>query len=43
MPSGIVAWDVGGEIPEYIKEMTVRSIDELDVSQLDYDIFCSRI
>ena len=34
-PSGIVAWDVGGEIPEYIKEMTVRSIDELDVSQLD--------
>ncbi|MDH3764880.1 MAG: aspartate-semialdehyde dehydrogenase [Nitrosopumilus sp.] len=33
--SGIVAWDVGGEIPEYIKEMTVRSIDELDVSQLD--------
>ena len=34
-PSGIIAWDVGGEIPEYIKEMTVRSIDELDVSQLD--------
>ena len=34
-PSGIVAWDVGGEIPEYIKEMTVKSIDELDVSQLD--------
>lgn len=34
-PSGIIAWDVGGEIPEYIKEMTVKSIDELDVSQLD--------
>jgi len=33
--SGIVAWDVGGEIPEYIKGMTVKSIDELDVSQLD--------
>jgi aspartate-semialdehyde dehydrogenase len=33
--NGIVAWDVGGEIPEYIKEMTVKSIDELDVSQLD--------
>jgi len=33
--SGIVAWDVGGEIPEYIKDMTVKSIDELDVSQLD--------
>jgi len=33
--SGIIAWDVGGEIPEYIKEMTVKSIDELDSSQLD--------
>lgn len=33
--SGIVAWDVGGEIPEYIKSMTVKRIDELDVSQLD--------
>jgi len=35
-PSGIVAWDVGGEIPEYIKKMTVKKIDELDVSQLDF-------
>jgi len=34
--SGIVAWDVGGEIPEYIKKMTVKKIDELDVSQLDF-------
>ena len=33
--SGIIAWDVDGEIPEYIKEMAVKSIDELDVSQLD--------
>lgn len=33
--SGIVAWDVGGEIPEYIKDMKVKGIDELDVSQLD--------
>ena len=33
--SGIIAWDVAGEIPEYIKEMTVKSVDELDVSQLD--------
>ena len=33
--SGIVAWDVGGEIPEYIKDMTVKTIDELDTSQLD--------
>ncbi|MCA9820222.1 MAG: aspartate-semialdehyde dehydrogenase [Nitrosarchaeum sp.] len=33
--SGIVAWDVGGEIPEYIKNMTVRKIEELDTTQLD--------
>ncbi|PHY04296.1 MAG: aspartate-semialdehyde dehydrogenase [Thaumarchaeota archaeon] len=33
--SGIVAWDVAGEIPEYIKNMTVKSVDQLDVSQLD--------
>jgi len=32
---GIIMWDVGGEIPEYIKDMTVKSIDELDTSQLD--------
>ena len=34
--SGIIAWDVAGEIPEYIKEMTVKSVDELDISQLDF-------
>ena len=33
--SGIIAWDVSGEIPEYIKNMTVKSVDQLDVSQLD--------
>lgn len=33
--SGIIAWDVAGEIPEYIKNMTVKSVDQLDVSQLD--------
>ena len=33
--NGIVAWDVGGEIPEYIKSMTVKKIDDLDTSQLD--------
>ena len=32
---GIIMWDVGGEIPEYIKSMTVKTIDELDTSQLD--------
>ena len=33
--SGIIAWDVGGEIPDYIKSMTVKKIDDLDVSNLD--------
>ncbi|WP_299291892.1 aspartate-semialdehyde dehydrogenase [Nitrosopumilus sp.] len=32
---GIIMWDVGGEIPDYIKSMTVKKIDELDTSQLD--------
>jgi len=33
--SGIVAWDVGGEIPDYIKEMPVLTIDEINVAELD--------
>jgi len=33
--SGIISWEVDGEIPEYIKGMTVRNIDELDLTQLD--------
>jgi len=33
--SGIIKWEVGGEIPEYIKEMTVKKIDEIDVAELD--------
>ena len=33
--SGIVSWEIGGEIPDYIKEMTVKNIDQVDVSQLD--------
>ena len=33
--SGIISWEVHGEIPEYIKEMTVKNIDEVDASQLD--------
>ena len=33
--SGIIKWEVGGEIPEYIKDMTVKSVDEIDASQLD--------
>lgn len=32
---GIIAWGVEGEIPDYIKSMTVKGIDELDTSQLD--------
>ncbi len=34
-PSGFIEWSVDKEIPEYIKEMAVKTIDELDVSQLD--------
>lgn len=33
--SGIIKWEVGGDIPEYIKEMQVRKIEEIDPSQLD--------
>ena len=33
--SGIIKWEVGGEIPEYIKDMTVVSIDEIKVHDLD--------
>ena len=33
--SGIVAWDVGGEIPDYIKDMPVLTIDEINVAELD--------
>jgi len=33
--SGIIAWDVGGEIPDYIKEMPVLTIDEINVAELD--------
>ena len=34
--SGIIKWEVGGEIPEYIKGMTVKKIDEIDVAELDF-------
>ncbi|GIS96518.1 MAG: hypothetical protein CM1200mP23_3240 [Nitrososphaerota archaeon] len=30
--SGIIAWDVGGEIPDYIKDMPVLTIDEINVA-----------
>ena len=33
--SGIIKWEVGGEIPEYIKEMTVKKVGEIDVAELD--------
>ena len=33
--SGVIGWDVDGEIPQYIKEMTVKSIQELNISELD--------
>jgi len=33
--SGIIAWDVGGEIPDYVKNMPVLTIDEVKVAELD--------
>ena len=33
--SGIIKWEVGGEIPEYIKGMTVKKIDEINTAELD--------
>ena len=33
--NGIIAWDVGGEIPDYIKDMPVLTIDEINVAELD--------
>ena len=34
--SGIIKWEVGGEIPEYIKGMTVKKIGEINVTELDF-------
>ena len=33
--SGIIKWEVGEEIPEYIKVMTVKKIDEINAAELD--------
>jgi len=33
--SGIIKWEVGGEIPEYVKGMTVKKIDEMNAAELD--------
>ncbi len=33
--SGITNWQVGGEIPDYIKGMTVVSVDDLKIDDLD--------
>ena len=33
--TGIVNWQVGGEVPGYVRSMTVLSIDEVDPSSLD--------
>ncbi|MDI1496098.1 MAG: semialdehyde dehydrogenase [Cenarchaeum symbiont of Oopsacas minuta] len=32
---GVIAWEVDGVIPSYVKSMTVKSVDEIDVSKLD--------
>ncbi len=33
--TGIIAWQVRGEIPEYIKDMTVLAVNDLKVNELD--------
>ena len=33
--SGIVKWQVGGEVPEYVRDMMVVSIDQIKVNELD--------
>lgn len=33
--SGIVKWQVGGEVPQYVREMTVVSIDQIKTDELD--------
>ena len=33
--NGIVAWDVSGPIPDYIKDMQVLRTDEINVAELD--------
>ena len=33
--SGITNWQVGGNIPDYIKDMTVVSVDDIKVKDLD--------
>src|SRR3989337_3981739 len=33
--SGILSWEVDGNIPDYIKDMTVVSVDDLKVKDLD--------
>lgn len=33
--SGITKWQVGGQIPDYIKEMVVRSVNEIKADELD--------
>lgn len=33
--SGITKWQVGGQIPEYVKNMVVRRVDEIKTGELD--------
>ena len=33
--SGIVKWQVGGEVPQYVREMMVVSIDQVKTNELD--------
>ena len=33
--SGIIKWQVGGDVPKYVRDMMVTSIDEVRVNELD--------
>ena len=33
--TGIISWDVGGEIPKYVQDMVVLGVDQIDTSSLD--------
>ncbi|HET8720118.1 MAG TPA: aspartate-semialdehyde dehydrogenase [Candidatus Nitrosotenuis sp.] len=33
--SGIIKWQVGGDVPKYVRDMMVTSIDEVKVNELD--------
>lgn len=33
--TGVISWEVGGSMPEFVSNMTVRRVDDVDVDELD--------